>query len=85
MSAEETIIFLEQAVYGGDYRIHLFFNDGIEQIVDFAPFLMASRNPLIRKFLNPQYFQRFTVKYGDLFWNEYDPCFPIADLYENTI
>lgn len=83
--AEEPFISIEQAIYDGDYRIRLFFNDGVEQMVDFAPFLMASKNPQIYKYLDPQRFQRFTIEYGDLFWEDYDLCFPIADLYDNHI
>lgn len=83
--AEEPLISIEQAVYDGDYRIRLFFNDGSEQTVDFAPFFMASKNPQIRKYLDPQRFQHFTVEYGDLLWEDYDLCFPIADLYDNNI
>ena len=85
MLAKAPFISIEQAVYDGDYRIRLFFNDGSEQTVDFAPFFTASKNPQIRKYLDPQRFQRFTAEYGDLLWEDHDLCFPVADLYDNTI
>lgn len=85
MLTNEATISVERAAYDGDYRLRLVFNDGVEQLVDFAPFLTASTNPLIRKYLDPGRFQHFTIKYGDLFWDDYDLCFPIADLYDNNI
>ncbi len=54
-------------------------------MIDFYPFLSASLNPLIRKYLDPEEFSRFEINEGDLEWNDYDLCFPIADLYENKI
>ena len=69
----------------GAYVLRLDFNDGTTQRVDFEPFLSASHNPLIRKYLDPRQFGQFEVKEGDLIWNDYDLCFPIADLYENHL
>ncbi|MCB9430426.1 MAG: DUF2442 domain-containing protein [Ardenticatenaceae bacterium] len=83
--SEKPVISVEQVIYDGDYRIRLFFNNGVEQTVDFAPFFMASNHPQIRKYLDLQRFQHFTVEYGDLLWGDYDLCFPIADLYDNNI
>ena len=40
---------------------------------------------MIKKYLNPDEFKKFTIEYGDLTWNDYDLCFPIADLYEGKI
>jgi len=56
-----------------------------ERIVDFGPFLQKSLNPMIRKYLKLDNFKNFTVEYGDLFWHDYDLCFPIADLYDGRI
>ena len=55
------------------------------RIVDFRPFLSSSRNPLIRAYLDPALFAQFTIKAGDIFWGDYDLCFPIADLYEGRL
>lgn len=55
------------------------------QVVDFQPFLSQSLNPLIRKYLAPEEFAKFEIDEGDLEWNDYDLCFPIADLYGNRI
>ena len=40
---------------------------------------------MIREYLDAENFRKFTVEYGDLFWNDYDLCFSVADLYEGTI
>jgi hypothetical protein len=82
---EDWIIAIEQAKYVEDYVLQLEFSDGKEIEVDFGSFLHQSLNPLIRKYLDVDIFKQFTVEYGDLFWNDYDLCFPIADLYEGRI
>jgi hypothetical protein len=80
-----TLIEIISAVYLGGYQLQISFNDGHVQIVDFEPFLKSSLNPLIRKYLDPLLFQQFSIEAGDLHWNDYDLCFPIADLYENNL
>jgi len=45
----------------------------------------SSLNPLIRAYLDLDKFKNFSIEYGNLFWNDYDLCFPIADLYEGRI
>jgi len=82
---EGSILVLTDAVYSGGYVLRITFSDGAMRDVDFGPFLAASTNPLIRKYLDLNLFQYFTVQDGDLFWNDCDLCFPVADLYENTI
>ena len=77
-----TIISIE---YIGEYKIKLSFNDNTIQLVDFFPFLNSSLNPLTRKYLTKQEFKKFKIDNGDLEWNDFDICFPIADLYENNI
>jgi hypothetical protein len=67
------------------YKLKLTFSDGIQRVVDFEPFLCASQNPLIRVYLDPEKFASFRVEHGDLIWNDYGLCFPIADLYENRV
>ena len=82
---EDWVIAIEQAEYVEDYVLRLKFSDGKEAQVDFEPFLRQSLNPLIKKYLDKDVFKQFTVEYGDLYWNDYDLCFPIADLYEGRI
>ena len=69
----------------GGYRLLVSFGDGVQRIIDFEPFLRCSSNPLIRQYLDPEIFLTFRVENGDLFWGDYDLCFPVGDLYDNTI
>jgi len=85
MIAGDQIITILEAQYIENYKIRLVFNDSTVQLIDFYPFLSSSLNPHIRKYLNINEFKRFEIHEGDLEWNDYDLCFPIADLYENTI
>lgn len=82
---ENLVISIEAAEYLEDYKLRLEFSNGQERIVDFEPFLRNSLNPMIRKYLDLEKFKKFSLEYGDLFWDDYDLCFPIADLYEGQI
>jgi hypothetical protein len=79
------VIDIEEVRYVDGYKLYLIFSDKKERTIDFEPFLSNSLNSMIRRYLNLDDFKRFTVEYGDLFWNDYDLCFPIADLYEGRI
>ncbi len=85
MIAEGQIITIKKVEYLGGHRLELLFNDNTKQTIDFCPFLANSLNPLIRKYLDINEFKKFKIDNGDLEWNDYDLCFPIADLYENNI
>ncbi len=85
MIANEQVITVEKAKQLDDYKLELLFNDQTRQVVDFFPFLSSSLNPLITKYLDTKEFSRFEINEGDLEWNDFDLCFPIADLYENRI
>ena len=85
MISEEQIISVEKVNHLSDFKLELEFNDKTRQVVDFYSFLSRSLNPLIRKYLSPEEFSKFELDEGDLEWNDYDLCFPIADLYENNI
>jgi hypothetical protein len=73
------------AQIAGNYRLRLTFDDGVEQLVDFKPFLTHARHPDIRVYLDPAIFSTFRIEYGDLVWGDYDMCFPIIDLYRNQL
>ncbi|MBL0731378.1 MAG: DUF2442 domain-containing protein [Desulfosarcina sp.] len=85
MISECQIVRIKKAKYLNGYKLKLSFNDGTEQIINFGPFLSSSLNPLIRKYLNQEEFMKYNLDDGDLEWNDYDLCFPVADLYENNI
>ena len=80
-----TPINIISAIQTGEYRIRLVFDDNTVQEVDFKPFLTRSHHPDIRAYLEPDRFAGFRVEYGELVWGDYELCFPIIDLYRNTI
>jgi hypothetical protein len=83
--SENQVITIKQVKHIEGYQLKLDFNDKTTQVIDFFPFLSNSLNPLIRKYLDQKEFSKFEIDAGDLEWNDYDLCFPIADLYENNI
>ncbi len=82
---DDAVVDIVRAEQVSGYKLRLDFSDGAERVIDFEPFLRGSRNPLIRQYLDPKKFANFRVEYGELVWDDYGLCFPIADLYENRI
>lgn len=76
---------IDNANYIGDFAIRLTFNDGHKILVDFKPFLEESNHPAIQKYLTEELFKSFSIKDGNLDWNDFDLCFPVEDLYKNTV
>jgi len=83
MIRKDQVITVQKAQYMEDYKLQVTFNDGRIQIIDFADFLLHSTNPHIQKYRELELFKDFQITDGDLEWNDYDLCFPVADLYEN--
>lgn len=79
------IINISSASFLGDYRVSLQFDDGKQQTVDFKGFLMRSKHPEIRAYLDLAKFADFRIEYGELVWGDYDLCFPMIDLYMNRL
>jgi len=69
----------------GDYSLVLDFDDGKQQLVNFKPFLVKSRHPDIRAWLDVDKFATFRIEYGELVWGDYELCFPLMDLYFNEL
>jgi hypothetical protein len=40
---------------------------------------------MTRKYQDKELFKSFSVKYGDVIWNDYEMCFPVWDLHEGRI
>lgn len=85
MLSEGAVINIIRAEQLSDYKLRLSFSNGVERVIDFELFLRRSRHPMIRAYLDPQKFANFTLEYGNLMWDDYGLCFPVADLYENII
>lgn len=81
----DAVVDIVRAERFSDYALKLCFSDGTERVVDFEPFLRRSRNPMIRAYLAPEKFANYRAEHGDLVWDDYGLCFPVADLYEGKI
>ncbi|MEI6388886.1 MAG: DUF2442 domain-containing protein [Spirochaetota bacterium] len=79
------ILNIKDAMYLGDYRLRLSFDDDTVSELDFGPFLKASVHPDIGKWLEQGAFRSFRLEYGELVWGDYELCFPLADLYAGVI
>ena len=78
---KEINISVSSAVYLNNYKILLFFNNGQQRIVNFLP-LFSKLTGAYSKFCQPEYFKKFIVKKGNIYWgkNE-DVIFPVHTLY----
>lgn len=86
MSLEEGVeLNITGVEWVSGYLLDLRFSDGESRMVDFEPFLVASSQPGIRKYLDLGQFKRFSLSYGNLVWNDYDLCFSIEDLYSGSL
>lgn len=54
----------------GQLHIKVIFNDGIEQILDIGSYIRKHPNPMYNKYLDPELFHNFTLKWGRLYWGE---------------
>ncbi len=79
------VIDIVRAEYAGGYKIHLWFSDGKNHIVDFEPFLMSARNPMAIQYRDVKKFQEFCLENGHLHWNDDEMCFSTEDLYNNDM
>jgi hypothetical protein len=79
------VIHITAAERVGDCVLKISFSDGAVREIDFGKFLRSSGNPQIRSYLDPARFANYRIEDGDLIWDDYGLCFPIADLYENRI
>jgi len=82
---ETKVLTIEKAEYLGNHSIKIRFNNGVEKLVKFKPFLMKSLHPSTRKYLDEDHFIKFEIVNGNLNWNDYDLIFPVVDLYEGKI
>ncbi len=82
---EAELIEIVKAEYLEGFSLRLWFNDGSHRIVDFGTFLRTARHPSLQKYRAVSRFKKFRILYGNLDWNDYEMCFPVADLYEGKV
>jgi len=73
------------ACYLENYKIEFDFMDNTKKTVNFESFLKQAKNPMIKKYLDLETFKDFTLRDGDIDWNDYELCFPIANIYEGNL
>ena len=73
------------ALWVSGYILRISFSDGFSHPVDFEPFLSASMQPEIRAYLDVDRFKAFSISFGNLIWDDYTMCFPLADLYSGSV
>ena len=79
-------ISILQAQYMGDFKILFNFNDKVSRLVDFKPFLQKSKHLTVKNYLQKEsLFQNFKIEYGDIYWNDFELCFPIDNLHQGKI
>jgi hypothetical protein len=57
------------------HRLHIVFDDGIEKIIDFTPFI--GNDPLTKPLSDPDYFKQVEIYENGrgIYWpNDYDVC-----------
>lgn len=59
------VISINKAEYLGDYKIKFTFSDASEKVIDFYAFLTNARNPMTKKYLDKELFQKYTIEYGE--------------------
>ena len=79
------IIEIINADFVDGYSLSIKFKDGTNRVVDFTEFLESAPDATTRKYLDPRKFKQFKIRHGNLNWNDYDMCFPVADLYRGRI
>jgi len=78
-------IKMTAARYLKNYQIEFEFDDQTKKIIDFESFLKQAKNPMLKKYLDLTVFKNVTLRDGDIDWNDYELCFPIADIYEGDL
>jgi hypothetical protein len=76
-----SLLFIQSAKTIEEYVLELSFSDGVTIRIDFEPFLSQSQHPEIRKYLDFELFETYSIVEGDLMWGDYDLVFPIDQLH----
>ena len=76
---ENVILTVEKAEYVSDYKLLIRFNNGDEKLFDFSPLLSKG---ICRKFVDLEYFKKFTIDAFTIDWNN-EIGFAPEYLYKN--
>lgn len=76
------VISVKEALWAGDYKVDIIFNDNKKKTIDFAVFLNSHSHPQYNKYKQPTQFKKFRIENGNLVWGkDWDMIFPVYDLY----
>lgn len=80
------VIQVIAADYSSEYKILVKFNDGTQQLVDFANSLTSNPHPQHDDFRDVERFKEFRIEKGTLVWGEdWDMIFPVEQLHAGHI
>ena len=85
MKTDPTYLEITEVSHVSGHKLGLKFNDGLEQVVDFEPFLRKAWNPQLTQYRQMKKFKSFHLHHGNLMWGDYEMLFPIADLHRGEI
>ena len=69
-----------------EYKLYVYFNDGVQRLVDFAPYLSKHPSPYTNPYKDIRKFKRFRVDNGNLVWGkDWDMIFPTWKLHRGYL
>lgn len=80
-------LMITEALYVGDLKVSLKFNDGIVVVIDFGSWIRHNPHPQYNRYLDEKKFKKFYIdEMGNIAWGKgRDLYFPIEDLHKGTI
>ena len=85
MAAKATLSIIK-AVWVSGFKLLLTFNDGKEQLVEFAGFIENNQKEALAKYKKLTLFKKFHFGDGNVVWGkDWDLIFPISQLHQDKI
>lgn len=78
---------IEKALYQGDLKVQLIFNDGVSVSMDFGKWIQNNPHPQYNRYLNEKLFKKFYIDdMGNIAWGKNrDLYFPIDKLHDGLL
>lgn len=75
---------IDKALYEGDLKVRLIFNDGVSVLMDFGSWIHQNPHPQYNRYLDEKLFKKFYIDdMGNIAWGKNrDLYFPIDKLHE---
>lgn len=79
-------LYITEAKHLGGLNIHLKFNDGITQDINFESLFKNHPHPQYNKYREEKNFKKFTIENGNIVWGkDWDLIFPIDKLHSGIL